>query len=252
MGAARLSIGKLSRTASVSMAGALCAVFLFAQAFAAPSLGAAEPVRHLAIYVEPFYRAADTPAGSPHVQVHSAYDRLLASNALADIEAARAAIAAKPALSSPMTLMVLAIRYYDLGARDEAVFWFYVAKDRMASLLEVTERNTPALAQATHAIGAFSQLAGPAINGYAFCDLDNQRKQREAAFRWVEANPYQAVFLEKIPARGQDRKALLAAALASIRTQVDKEQSYLADPANLEKFRNDRRKNDADAKFCWR
>ena len=29
-----------------------------------------------------------------------------------------------------MTMMVLAIRLYDVGLRDDAVFWFYAAKDR--------------------------------------------------------------------------------------------------------------------------
>ena len=34
---------------------------------------------------------------------------------------------------TPMTIMVLAIRLYDVGLRDDAVFWFYAAKNRFAT-----------------------------------------------------------------------------------------------------------------------
>ena len=35
--------------------------------------------------------------------------------------------------------MVLAIRFYDVGLRDDAVFWFYAAKDRYLTLDEVVD-----------------------------------------------------------------------------------------------------------------
>ena len=47
-----------------------------------------------------------------------------------------------------MTMMVLAIRLYDVGLRDDAVFWFYVAKDRTIVLSDVLNVKTPQLAQA--------------------------------------------------------------------------------------------------------
>lgn len=238
--------------AGLKTAAMHAAVMALGTVIALAPLTAAEPVKRIAIYVDPFYRSADGPGGMPRVQVGATFDRLLASNAIADLHAARDLLNGKPGLVSPMTMMVLAIRYYDLGERDEAVFWFYAAKDRMISLLEVAEPNTPALAQASHAIGAFSQLAGPIINGYAFCDIEKQARQRETAYRWVEANPYEAVFLDKIPSRGPDRKALLTKALGTIRDQVDKERAYLADPGNRRKYREDRQKNGADDKFCWR
>ncbi|MDX2202245.1 MAG: hypothetical protein NW223_05805 [Hyphomicrobiaceae bacterium] len=229
-----------------------CATAVLALAAPQTSVRAAEPVKRIAVYVEPFYRAAGGPGGTPHVQVGATFDSLLRSNALADINAARDLVTAKPGLVSPMTLMVLAIRYYDLGARDDAVFWFYAAKDRMLSLLEVAEPGTPALAQASHAIAAFSQLAGPVVNGYAFCDIEQQARQRLAAFRWVEANPYQAIFLDRVPARGPDRKALLGKALSAIAAQIEKERAYLADPANRKRFREDRLSSETDSRYCWR
>jgi hypothetical protein len=46
-----------------------------------------------------------------------------------------------------MTMMVLAIRLYDIGERDEAVFWFYAAKARTIVLLEVLDMPQSGLAQ---------------------------------------------------------------------------------------------------------
>src|SRR5215469_13931723 len=131
----------------------------------------AEPVRHIGIYVEPFYRAAATPDGKPQVAVGEQFNALLASNRREDIIAACDLIIADPKLVTPMTMMVLAIRLYDVGLRDDAVFWFYVAKDRYIVLSEVLDVKTPQLAQADDAMRNFSALAGPVINGYAFCDL---------------------------------------------------------------------------------
>ena len=37
-------------------------------------------------------------------------------------------IVAKPQVVTPMTMMVLAIRLYDVGLRDDAVFWFYASR----------------------------------------------------------------------------------------------------------------------------
>jgi hypothetical protein len=92
---------------------------------------AAEPVRQIGIYVQPFYEAARTSGGGkPQVAVGKQYNDLLGSTRREDILAARDLVVAKPALVTPMTMMVLAIRLYDVGFRDDAVFWFYVAKER--------------------------------------------------------------------------------------------------------------------------
>ena len=59
------------------------------------------------------------------------YNDLLSSSRREDILATRDLIVAAPKLVTPMTLMVLAIRLYDVGLRDDAVFWFYAAKDQI-------------------------------------------------------------------------------------------------------------------------
>ena len=50
---------------------------------------AAEPVRRIAVYVQPYYEAARTPDGKPRVAVGQTYDGLLSSNKKEDILAAK-------------------------------------------------------------------------------------------------------------------------------------------------------------------
>lgn len=140
----------------------------------------AEPVRHIGIYVQPFYEAAQTPDGRPKVIVGEQFNGLLSSNRREDILAARDLIAAKPAVVTPMTMMVLAIRLYDVGLRDDAVFWFYAAKERYIVMSEVLDVKTQTLAQADDAMRSFASLVGPIINGYAFlrsCQTNSAARQ---------------------------------------------------------------------------
>src|SRR5262245_7435228 len=213
---------------------------------------AAEPVRHIGIYVQPFYEAARTLSERPRVAVGSQYNDLLSSNRRDDILAARDLVAAKPALVTPMTMMVLAIRLYDVGLRDDAVFWFYVAKDRYIVLSEVLNVKTPQLAQADDAVRNFATLAGPVINGYAFCDLAGQKAAHAKAVEWVEANPYQVMFRSDVPALPGDRAANVKRALANAKERAAKESAYFDDPKTREDYYATRRRNEADVKFCWK
>lgn len=222
-----------------------------AGAFAGP-VSAAEPVKYIGIYVNPFYRAGASPEEAPQVGTGNPHAPLLASTKKEDIIAARDMVIANPGAVTPMTMMVLAIRLYDFGERNDAVFWFYAAMDRYVTLLEVAEPAASMLAISTEAMHAFSALAGPFINGYAFCDIAKQREQRAKALAWVEANPYEAVFLEKLPARSPDRKAALAKAVAEARSNLEKEGAYLDNADNVAKLKAERQKNEMDAKFCWK
>jgi len=178
---------------------------------------AAEPVRQIGLYVVPFYVSAQTPNGRPEVAVGSRYNALLASNKREDILAARDLIAATPQVVTPMTLMVLAIRCYDVGLRDEAVFWFYVAKERFIVMAGVLDVKSHQLSEASSATGAFATLAGPVINGYAFCDLAKQKEAHSKALDWVEAHPYEVMFMDKAPALPGDRAENHKRALAKAR-----------------------------------
>ena len=211
---------------------------------------AAEPVRHIGIYVQPFYAAAETPTGKPHVAVGDPFDALLASNSPEDVLRARDLIVQDPKLITPMTMMVLAIRLYDVGLRDDAVFWFYVAKDRFAVMSEVLEMEP--LAGAADAVGSFATLAGPIINGYAFCDLANQAGLHTKAVDWVEKNPYQVMFMERFAALPGDRNESVKRAVANARERATKERAYLADTKNAAALNAVRKADDADARFCWK
>jgi len=220
---------------------------------AAVSLSAAhaEPVRHIGIYVQPYYEAAREPGGTPRVAVGRSFDGL-ASNKREDIVGIRDRIVKEPKLVTPMTLMVLAIRLYDVGLRDDAVFWFYAAKDRFLTLDEVVDVGAGGLAQVEDAIRNFSTLAGPIINGYAFCDIANQQTIRAKALDWVEQNPYEAIFMERLPAKQSNRKQALVEALATLRASAAKEAAYFKDASNIAKFRADRARNRVDEKYCWK
>jgi hypothetical protein len=212
---------------------------------------AAEPVKRILIFVEPFY-SARTPDEAPKVGTGRPHADLLASLKREDILAARDMIVAKPEAVTPMTMMVLAIRLYDVGLRDEAVFWFYASKDRFQTLTEVAVPNAPQLETAATAMRDFNALAGPIINGFAFCDLAMQQATRRKAIAWVEANPYEAVFNEHLAVRTTNRAATLAEAIKTVKANAARERAYFDDVRNASQFAVARKKNEADAKYCWR
>lgn len=224
----------------------------FAALLVAGQFATAEPARRIDIFVEPFYRSGATDTDQPQVHVGKKFDALLASNRREDVLAARDLIAGDPKLVTPMTMMVLAIRLYDVGLRDDSVFWFYAAKDRYFTLVDVAIPNAPALATADDSMRSFAALAGPTINGYAFCDIARQEEQRARALAWVGANPYGAIFLPQIPARSNDRDAALAAALRNLQAGAEKERAYLQDARTRSEFLATRKRNGADERFCWK
>ncbi|MBI3704888.1 MAG: cytochrome-c oxidase [Rhizobiales bacterium] len=213
---------------------------------------AAEPVRSIGIYVQPFYESARTPDGKPVVAVGKQYNELLGSSRREDILAARDLIVANPKIVTPMTLMVLAIRFYDVGLRDDAVFWFYVAKERFIVMADVLDTKTRLLAQADEAVRSFSTLAGPIINGYAFCDLAKQQEAHAKAVAWVEANPYEVMFMERAPALPGNRADNHKRGLANAKERFAKERAYFDDAKNRDAFYATRKRNEADEKFCWK
>lgn len=218
-----------------------------------PSLAAARET-WIPVYVSPYYAAADRPEGRPQVAVGRDFDALLSSTAKADILAARDAIEAAPEFITPMTLMVLSIRLYDVGLRDDSVFWFYVAKYRAVTLLDTANfQSGPFSDGIVDAIGGFISLAGPYINGYAFCDISKQQEANARAIDWVAAHPYQAIFSPALASRLKDGDVHenLKASVESIRKAVADERAMLSDPDTVAGLRAARKANGADARFCW-
>jgi hypothetical protein len=213
---------------------------------------AAEPVRHIGIYVQPYYEAARTPGEKPLVLIGKRFDTMLSSNRREDILMARDKVIQDPKLVTPMTMMVLAIRLYDVGLRDDAVFWFYVAKDRFITLSGVVDVSAANLSGVEDAVKSFATLAGPFINGYAFCDIAKQRELRAKALAWVEQNPYEAMFMKQLPARPGDRQDNLRLSLDGVKANADKEHAYFENAGNVAEFTASRKKNEADVKYCWK
>ena len=214
---------------------------------------AAEPVRHIGLYVVPFYVSAQTPDGQPQVSVGKQYNALLASNKREDILAARDLIVAKPGLVTPMTLMVLAIRFYDVGLRDDAVFWFYVAKERyivMAGVLDVKSQvagggRPPPWAPSRRSPARSSTATPSAISP----SKKSCTPRRSIGWRPTPTRSCSWRRRRRCPATA--RKTTSA---RSPRPESDdaKERAYFDDPKTVEVFYTTRKRNEADVKFCWK
>jgi hypothetical protein len=151
-----------------------------------------------------------------------------------------------------MAMMVLAIRLYDAGLRDDSVFWFYVAKERYIVMSEVLDVKTQALAQADDAVRNFATLAGPVINGYAFCDLARQKELHAKAIAWVVENPFEVMFMARAPALPGDRAENARRAIANVKERAARESAYFDDAKTREAYYATRKRNEADVKFCWK
>ena len=73
-------------------------------------------------------------------------------------------------------MYVTAIRLYDLGRKDEAVYWFYTAQYRARVFTSILDKEKIGSIGAEafelkQAYNSFNALAGEYINGYAFGDL---------------------------------------------------------------------------------
>ena len=148
--------------------------------------------------------------------------------------------------------MVLAIRLYDVGLRDDAVFWFYAARDRYATMDAVLDMRSLALVGIANAIDDFTTAVGPAINGYAFCDLKQQQAQEDRAIAWTAKHPYRLLESMDLPSQVDDRNQALGEALGELQAKADGAKAFLAKPENLQEMKSLRAHNDADARFCWK
>lgn len=124
------------------------------------------------IAVTPFYDSQ-----GPQINVGDYSPRL----GITDLEALTTLaqeMADQKQLLTPEEMYVLAIRLYDLGDRDGAVYWYYEAQFRAKLFQQAIEPNQMVRVgeptfELTTAYDSFQKLAGNFINGYAGCDLDN-------------------------------------------------------------------------------
>jgi len=152
---------------------------------------------------------------------------------------------------SPITLFVLSARAYDLGLRDDAVFWFYAAKNRAILLRGVIDMEGEKFTDVVAAIGAFMKLVGDVVNPYAFCDIKKQQEIADKALEWTKKNAYEAMFSPEFSSPHEDRKAALAKGIEKLEARNKKEKDYFLDKDNLANFKAMRKQNDTDEKFCF-
>ncbi len=209
------------------------------------------PVAQLGIDVLPYYQAGTTFGAAPKVAVDPAYDALLSSTRLADIRRAGDGIAAKPERVKPETLIVLAMRLYDLGQRDDAVFWYYAGRDRFLTMESVLDMRSLRLLKSAEVADAFLRAAGPAMDGYAWCSIAHQAEREDRAIAWVAAHPYQPIGDTDLPAFADDRNAALVAAVVHLREAAAKKKALLDDPATVARIEAARAKWHAHERFCW-
>ena len=234
----------------VPLACALLAAPVLARAQAAEA--PVRPVVQLGVDVPPYYLAGSTYGAPPKVAVDPAYDALLSSKNPPDIVKARDAIAAKPDLVKPQTLIVLAMRLYEIGLRDEAVFWYYAGRDRFMTMEMVLDMRSMQLIKSAEIVESFERAAGPAMDGYAYCSLAHQAEREDSAIDWVAAHPYKILGYTELPALSEDRNAALAAAVNHLRDASKKKKTLLADPATLKELQDARLANHSHERYCFR
>jgi hypothetical protein len=142
-------------------------------AFTHPTIGQtiSDPAR-IEVYITPYYnsKGPDINAGP--------FSKGLSAGAEPEFVATIAKMKqAWNSLRFP-EMYVATIRLYDLGYRNEAIYWFYSAqyRGRLFALLVDQEKmgsmGSPGF-ELVQAANAFQQLVGPYINGYAFSDIDH-------------------------------------------------------------------------------
>jgi hypothetical protein len=91
-------------------------------------------------------------------------------------------------------IYVTAIRLYDLGHKDESVYWFYTAQFRHRVFISIIDQEQAGGIgdegfELTQAYNSFFQLAGPYFNEYAFGDLKQLEKTLEKVIKEGKSLP---------------------------------------------------------------
>jgi hypothetical protein len=131
------------------------------------------------IYVSPFYNSQ-----GPRIDV-GPFSKQLAAATPDTISDVGAAMKKQWDDLSIEAMYVAAIRLYDLGQKDQAVYWFYSAQYRARLFASILSDDNPktiggAAFEASAAQGSFFQLAGGYINGYVFGKLDKLKATIQA------------------------------------------------------------------------
>lgn len=190
------------------------------------------------ISIEPFYYGPGLVPGPPGatVAIDPAYDDLLSSNKPEDIKHAKEKALGDGAHTSFLVLFALAARLYDIGLRDDAVFVYYIARNR----LRLTEAvaDTSAFSAMLTAGSEFNASLEHYMHGYAFGHIDRQVATFRRAAEWTQKNPYRAL-----------AKYDTSKALESIMQQAKQNEDYFRFEENRSKLKADRAQSYKDAYY---
>ena len=139
------------------------------------NLSAGQPAfnpAHIDVYITPYYNS-----DGPTVSVGKFSKGLAAKNESQVVETITKMKESWATLSFA-ELYVASIRLYDLGYRKESIYWYYTAQYRgrlFGMLLDKSKMGGIGSKgfELLQAQGAFFQLAGPYITGYAFTNFDH-------------------------------------------------------------------------------
>jgi hypothetical protein len=178
------------------------------------------------------------------------YSQQLGTDDLQQLAALEQEMARQRAELTPEQMFVLAIRLYDLGEKDESLYWFYEAQFRAKLFRQsldadhiagVSEQSSGLL----DSYAAFTELAGEYINGYAGCDVDNWVKIAKVV---MDDNPTppelnkifpEAVFVERSQWQGINDEVAAGLGVLIDRLAQSKEA-----------IRQQRVTDDVDARYC--
>jgi hypothetical protein len=178
------------------------------------------------------------------------YSQQLGTHDIQELNVLEEEMARQRNLLTPEQMFVLAIRLYDLGEKDNAVYWFYEAQFRAKLFLKsIDTTQTGTLEDLSSGLlgsyDAFTELAGEYINGYAGCDVDNWVKIAQTV---RDDNPTppeldklfpDAVFVEQSQWQGINDE--VAAGLGILIDQLSNSKDAI---------REQRAANDLDALYC--
>ena len=222
-----------------------------APAAASAPAPSARPVQKLYVDVPPYYRSGDTINAPAVVNVDPDWDKLLSSANRHDIQRVEDGIGANAGLVKPQTMLVLSMRLYDVGLRDDALFWYYVGLGRYRTMEAVLDMRSLQLMKSAEVVRSFLRATEPAMDGYALCSVARLEEIQRRAIDWVARNPYKLLGYSELPPAADDRNAALEASVQEMRNDLQHATALLADPKSLAEIEQRRAATHDHERFCW-
>lgn len=146
-------------------------------------------------------------------------------------------------------MYVTAIRLYDLGHKDEAVYWFYSAQYRARVFSSILDKEKVGSIgseafELKQAYISFNQLAGEHINGYAFGELPKLEKTIEMVMEEGKSPPKFSTIYPKVKFAPEE-------IWAQKNEEVTKGLSGLVEyiKTNADSIKEQRKKNGIEGKY---